>query len=160
MELSFLEWIREYQVLAGACVAVLGVLFTAYIAMYNNNKNILIKTVTEERSKWRSEMRSLCSEFISTAYNKKNKFDDEKINKLLKIKVEIKLRLNPSKETEHHLDQSITTNIDNVIDYIQDERKIIHVNHLLNDLERIMQELIKKEWTKSKNEARTGRVTK
>jgi hypothetical protein len=155
-----LEWINKYQALVAACIAVLGVFFTAYIAMFNNNKNILIKTVTEERSKWRSEMRSLCSEFISTAYNTKNKFNDEKPNKLLKIKVEIKLRLNPSKDPEHHLDQTITTKIDNVIDYIQDERRIIHVNHLLNDLERSMQELIKQEWTKSKKEAKTGKTTK
>ena len=80
-----MEWISKYQALVAACIAVLGVFFTAYIAMYNNNKNILIKTVTEERSKWRSEMRSLCSEFISIAYNTKNEFNDEKLNKLLKI---------------------------------------------------------------------------
>ncbi|EJL6852785.1 hypothetical protein [Vibrio vulnificus] len=141
-----------------AVIAVSGVLVTAWITLKNNNKNVLIKTVTEERAKWRSEIRDACSEFIKIASVISLTKDEKNLPRLLELKVQLKLRLNPSQEPKHHLDQSIIKLLDGIYQRLSKSNKFTHVDNDLKRLEEHVQKLLKQEWSKSKGEAISGKV--
>ncbi|WP_061065153.1 hypothetical protein [Vibrio harveyi] len=152
------EIMQEYLDLIVALVAVSGVACTAWIALHNNNKNVLIKTVTEERAKWRSELRSSYAEFTKLVFEHVQNVNVTHSPRIRELKVHIQLRLNPSQQEEHELDKEIISIINFVLLnlYNPDSRETILDN--LNDLDIYVQLLLKGEWEKSKNEAKTGKL--
>ena len=155
-----LRILMEYQGIVIALIAVFGVFFTALTAWSNNNKNLLIKTVTEERAKWRTELRNYCAEFSKLVYEQVNDTSANNKPRIIELKAHIKLRTNPSNETKHKLDQDIlkeSQEIVNQVDAGGDKEKIIE--KLLN-LESNIQKLLKQEWDKSKGEANSGKLAK
>lgn len=143
-----------------ALIAVCGVIFTACITFKNNNKNLLIKTVTEERAKWRSELRNVCAEFSKLVYEQANDISLNHKPRIVELKVQIKLRTNPSNEDKHKLDQDILSESQEIVDKLAtggDENEIIPT---LISLETNIQKLLKQEWDKSKGEANSGELAK
>ncbi len=146
-------------VLLAAFIALLGVSLTALLTSRNNNKNIFINMVTRERAKWREELRRDTSEFYSLAYPYEHPKVIDKIDnitRLQKLKVLIKLRLNP--DPTHKLDQSIMYDIDSIIENITSKNDNKEIMIQLTSLENNVQKLLKQEWEKTKEEARVGNI--
>lgn len=116
-----LKILAESKEIIIALIAVTGVAFTAFIAFRNNNKNLLIKTVTEERAKWRSELRNTCAEFSKLVYEQANNAKASHKPRITELKAHIKLRTNPSNQPEHKLDQDILKESQEIVDQLDME---------------------------------------
>ncbi len=150
----------EFKGIVTALIAVIGIFFTAFIALRNNNKSLLIKTVTEERAKWRSELRNTCAEFSKLAYAQVNNASKNYMPRIVELKAHIKLRTNPSDEAEHKLDQEILSESQEIVDLLGDNPEIKVIIDKLVNLESNVQQLLKQEWDKSKEEAVSGKLAK
>ncbi len=149
--------IVEYKEIIIALIAFAGVFFTAFIALKNNNKNLVIKTITEERAKWRSELRNTCAEFSKLVYEQVNDNNVSNKPRIIELKVHIKLRTNPSDNPKHKLDQDILKDLQEIVNELDtDVDKNAIIKKLIN-LESNVQKLLKQEWEKSKNEADSGK---
>jgi hypothetical protein len=151
------EHLQDNSNVVVAIIAVVGVLITAWITLKNNNKNVLIKTVTEERAKWRNDLRDLVASFIKEALVQM-KNDIISIENIYEIKAKIVFRLNPDKN--HHLDQDILTKLKRIVDNIENPTMSKSLINDLARLEEFVQTLVKQEWEKSKKEAKTGKLGK
>ncbi|EGR3111683.1 hypothetical protein DNG97_24390 [Vibrio parahaemolyticus] len=152
------EILKDYQDLFIAVVAVAGVIFTAWIALQNNNKNLLIKTVTEERAKWRSELRNACAEFVKLTSEHVGNANVTNTPRIRELKTHLQLRLNPSQDEKHKLDQDIIQIIKDIVSGLDAAGSKQTILDNLNDLELYVQQLLKAEWEKSKKEAKTGKL--
>ena len=152
--------IKENKEIIAALIAFAGVLWTANVALRNNNRNILIKTVTEERAKWRNELRLVCAEFSKLVYEQ---ISDSSLNhrpRINELKTHIKLRVNPSQKSKHLLDQNIIGLSQSIVDELDKKVNTDRVKRELLSLEAEIQQLLKNEWDKSKGEAVKGKVAK
>jgi hypothetical protein len=154
------EFLRNNQDIIVALIAVLGISITAAMALKNNNKNILIKTVTDERAKWREELRKICAEFVRHIYNKANNSRITDTSRIIELKTHIQLRLNPSEDTKHKLDQDIIETLNFIVNNLDQPSGNVDVLKKLDDFQLYVQELLKAEWDKSKKEAETGKLEK
>src|SRR6516165_5736392 len=89
----------------GAIFSFVGVAITAFLTSRNNNKNIFINTVTNERAKWRDELRRDTAEFCKLVYGELQGKTGPDPLKREELRVAIRLRLNPN--PEHRLDKAI-----------------------------------------------------
>lgn len=142
-----------------ALFAVLGVIYTARITLRNNNKTLLIKTVTDERAVWRQELRDTCAEFVKLIYEQINNSSVSNKPRINELKVHLKLRVNPSMDQKHHLDKSIIELSQGLVDTLDKEHNQEDVLNKLVQLEGKVQELLKQEWDKSKKEALSGKLS-
>lgn len=157
---GILRNIMEYKEIIIALIAVVGVFFTAFIALRNNNKNLLIKTVTEERAKWRSELRNTCAEFSKLVYEQANDTSARNKPRIIELKAHIKLRTNPSDKPKHKLDQDILKELQEIVNELDTEYDKNEIIKKLIKLESNVQLLLKQEWDKSKGEADSGKLAK
>ena len=141
-------------------IAFLGVFITAWLAFKTNNKNLLIKTVTDERAKWRSELREVCGEFVKLVYEQVSSSDAVNKPRINELKVQMKLRVNPSQEENHILDQNIISISQEIVNLIEQGFEKNEVIEKLIELEGYVQALLKQEWDKSKSEAVDGKLSK
>jgi len=142
-----------------AALAFLGVFITAWLAFKTNNKNLLIKTVTDERAKWRSELREICGEFVKLVYEQVSVAGVSNGPRINELKVLMKLRVNPSQEDKHALDKNIISVSQNIVNLIEGNFEKSEVITKLIELEGHVQCLLKQEWDKSKQEAVNGRLS-
>jgi hypothetical protein len=150
----------EYQYIIVALIAVIGVFITARVALQNNNKNLLIKTVTDERAAWRKEIRNTCAEFVKLFYEQINGSRVNNKPRINELKVHLKLRVNPNTDHKNHLDKSIIEISQELVDILDKEHSKEDILNKLAQLENKIQELLKQEWEKSKGEALTGELAK
>lgn len=155
-----LWFLSEFKEIIIALIAVIGVFFTAFIALRNNNKNILIKTVTEERAKWRTELRDTCAEFSKLVYAQTNNANENYMSRIVELKAHIKLRTNPSSKPEHKLDQEIINGSQEIVTLLGINAENNEITEKLEKLESNVQKLLKQEWDKSKGEAVSGQIAK
>lgn len=148
----------EYKEIVVALIAVIGVFITARVALNNNNKNLLIKTVTDERAVWRKELRETCAEFVKLIHEQINNSSVSNKPRINELKVHLKLRVNPSSDAKHELDQAIIKLSQELVEMLEKEIISKEVTDKLFDLEGKVQSLLKQEWDKSKNEALTGKL--
>lgn len=139
--------------LIGAGLGFIGSLLSTFSKSKDTSKDVLTRTVTNERALWRKELREISGEFVENALRIAANDSTGSIYTLEKQRVLIRLRLNPN--PEHALDASILANIQNVLRYAKtlDSEKLTEA---LSDFEREVQALLKQEWDKSKNEAECG----
>lgn len=119
----------------------------------DTSKDILTRTVTNERSQWRGELREVASDFIENALRIVDKNPGGSIYTLEKQRALIRFRLNP--DPTHVLDATILQ----VIAEIVKQSKALDSGSLaasLDVFESNVQALLKQEWDKSKREAETG----
>ena len=152
--------IVEYKEIIIALIAVVGIFFTAFIALRNNNKNLLIKTVTEERAQWRSELRNACAEFSKLVYEQANNTSASHNPRIIELKSHIKLRTNPSDNPKHKLDQDILRELQEIVNQLDTGGDKNEILEKLINLETNVQQLLKQEWDKSKGEAVSGKLSK
>lgn len=141
--------------LIGAILGFLGSFYKTRENSKNSQHALLVKNITSERSKWRADMRIHSAELVSLTTDLYHNNDQIKIVNLNKTIVEIKLRLNPN--PDHTLDSKLMSSMEGIRNEVSSPSKNINniKNHQKN-FEEAMQELIKKEWDKSKEEADTG----
>jgi len=155
-ELCLIQALAPYIV---AGIAFIGVFITAFFAFRTNNKNLLIKTVTEERAKWRRELREVCGEFVKLIYEQVSIADKSNAPRINELKVQMKLRVNPSQKDKHILDQNIIKVSQEVVNLIERNFDKDEVIKKLIELEGYVQALLKQEWDKSKKEAVDGKLS-
>ena len=152
--------LTEYKEIIIALIAVAGVFFTALIALRNNNKNLLIKTVTDERAQWRKDLRNTCAKFSKLVYEQVNNTSSTNMPRIVELKTHIKLRANPSEDIKHKLDKNILKESQEIVNLLDtDTDKDLVIKKLIS-LESNVQKLLKQEWDKSKGEAVSGKLAK
>lgn len=139
--------------LIGAGLGFIASLLSTLSKSKDASKDVLTRTVTNERALWRKELREISGEFVENALRIAANDSAGSIYALEKQRVLIRLRLNPN--PEHALDASILANIHSVLRYTKtlDSEKLAEA---LSKFEREVQALLKQEWDKSKNEAACG----
>jgi hypothetical protein len=138
--------------IVGATVSFAGVALTAFFTSRNNNKNIFINTVTNERAKWRDELRNNTAEFCKLAHGGVRDKESVEKSRLEELRVLIRLRLNP--DPTHALDKAI-------LDATLQVTRQLDGPELAQQLELVeskVQALLKQEWEKSKQEAKKGKL--
>ena len=121
--------------------AVIGVSITAFFTSRNNNKNILVGTVTTERAKWRDELRNHTAEFCKLAFGQLRNEDASSRTRLEELRVLIRLRLNPN--PEHTLDKTILDAIEKATKGM-DRSGGIDVPEQIETIERNVQALLER----------------
>ena len=139
----------------GAIFSFVGVAITAFFTSRNNNKNIFINTVTNERAKWRDELRRDTAEFCRLVYGELQGKTGTDPLKREELRVAIRLRLNPN--PEHRLDKAILDSMSRLAKSPSADANV-DVRGELEVIESNVQALLKQEWEKSKEEARKGRL--
>ena len=129
----------------------------------DSDKSIFVSAITNERAKWRSELRTYVAEFceLSIRFAVKAEID---IGLLQNKKSNILLRLNPKcldddGQDKHKFDREIYDYISKIFEEIK-SGKNEEIFLLVENLEKSAQELLKQEWKKSKQEAISGELEK
>jgi hypothetical protein len=124
--------------------AILGFI-GAYFVFRQNDKGNQLKYITEERAKWRQKIRKLSVEFMtSELYENGAELINPNRKKLLKIREQIAVRLNPNDDEDNY----ILCLMDKYIN-IKNNRDSIR-----NDLSIAFASLLKHDWERVKNEAK------
>ncbi len=123
----------------------------------DSDKSIFVASVTNERAKWRGELRKSVAEFCMLSIE-----SSPNIPKLLQLKVDIILRLNPRANDpaliqKHKFDHEIRESV-NAIFAAAKTSNSQAIHDQVVKLEGSAQELLKQEWEKSKAEALAGKV--
>lgn len=124
----------------------------------DSDKSIYVAAVTNERAKWRSELRENVSEYCKLSIEK-----DANLGNLQQVKTQIILRLNPRANDvdglqKHKFDREIIENVNAIFSVLSGCKDDIPA--LVKKIELSTQELLKQEWEKSKAEALSGEVQK
>lgn len=122
----------------------------------DSDKDIFVASVTNERAKWREDLRRNVAEYLKQCISQPTD-----IPELIRLKTDISLRLNPrardrGMEERHKFDLQIMQAV-NALFKTAAQGSIALTNPLLAELEKASQELLKQEWQKSKDEAATGK---
>lgn len=125
-------------------------------------KTVLVQTVTNERAKWRSEIREAAAELISLlrASKEGKRVDWQRV---VRLQTDVRLRLNPharqaatADDDTHEIDRRLHTALDNIL--ASSSRAKIGHRALADSVETEIGLLLKNEWEKSKTEAVTGKL--
>jgi hypothetical protein len=126
-----------------------------------NRRTLFINSVTTERVKWIDKLRQNISTFAGLTHHwvASRLEDTSKSNPILReldqLRVLIKLQLNPRSE----IDRQIIRKIDEIPDLTHHPDKS-KFTAAINELVSLTQILLKQEWDRVKEEARTGRMTR
>lgn len=118
-------------------------------------RNLLVGTVTTERAKWRTDLRRSVANLVSIANAMAPNPSRKDIAAFDKVRVEVRLRLNLSLKPEDVLDQRILAALKDLRTALV-EGEQVRINDQIEAIESGAQLLLKQEWGKSKEEARTG----
>jgi hypothetical protein len=131
----------------------LGAYLSTFGRSKDTSKDVLTRTVTNERALWRGELREVAADFVENALRIVDKDPGGSIYRLEKQRVLIRVRLNPG--PEHEFDAGILRGIADIVK----QAKAFDSTSLAASLEAFesnVQFLLKQEWDKSKREAVTG----
>jgi hypothetical protein len=148
-------------VVLGALFALIGSLIvglnTSAVAASNNRKNLFVNTVTAERAKWRQDLRTAMAEMRRASEIALAAPSTDNLAALHAQRVQVRLRLNPSPDPKHHLDRDALAALKRLPQQVA-ARNAVAADATLEALETAIQTLLKQEWDKSKQEARTGEL--
>lgn len=121
----------------------------------DSDKSIYVAAITNERAKWRDELRKGVAKFCSLSIEK-----ELNIPALQELKTDILLRLNPNAfdlplAEKHKFDRKITLSVNAIFDAVHSSNREV-IPDLVKELEGSTQGLLKQEWEVSKNEAHSG----
>jgi len=122
----------------------------------DNDKDIFVASVTNERAKWREDLRQNVAEYLKQCVS-----PSPDVPELIRLKTDIILRLNPRARDagmaeKHKFDLQIMQAVNALFNQVA-QGSMPLTNPTLADLEKATQELLKQEWQKSKDEAATGK---
>ena len=142
-----------------ASLALAGALIGAYlssgVAARNNKQNLFVNTVTAERAKWRAELRTIMGELAKATFDALAEPKPQTLARLQELRVLIRVRLNPSSEPKHAIDQAALTALPELTKAVDDAKRD-EALAALEKIEAAVQKLLKQEWDKSKREAISG----
>jgi hypothetical protein len=139
--------------LIGAIFGFIGSVLSTFGKSKDTSKEVLTRTVTDERAQWRKDLREVSGDFVENALRIANNESTGSVYSLEKQRVLIRLRLNP--DPSHTLDANILLAIESVV--IQANAKnLVSLKSALEEFERSTQAILKQEWEKSKKEAESG----
>lgn len=141
--------------LIGAVLGFIGSLLSTFGKSKDTSKDVLTRTITNERAQWRKDLRELASEFVENALRIVSNDSSGSIYTLERQRVSIRLRLNP--DPKHKLDVGILDSIQRIVQHV----RVQDSSNLLASLEKFeqdIQSLLKQEWDKSKREAESGNL--
>ena len=118
-------------------------------------RNLLVGTVTTERAKWRTDLRKSVANLVSIANAMAPNPSRKDIAAFDKVRVEVRLRLNPSLRPQDVLDQRILAALKDLRAALVGGEQV-RISEQVEAIESGVQLLLKQEWSKSKEEARTG----
>lgn len=139
--------------LVGAVLGFIGSLLSTIGKSKDTSKDVLTRTVTNERAQWRNDLRELAGEFVENTLRIASNDPGGSIYTLEKKRVLIRLRLNPN--PDHTLDASILASIRTIVQHVRAQNSDLLLESL-EKFEQDIQSLLKQEWDKSKREAETG----
>ncbi len=130
-----------------AIITAVGGFISAYFILKNNDKSNQLKYITEERTKWRDKIRKLSVAFItSELYENGSELVYPNKQKLIKIREQVAVRLNPKDTEDDYILCLMDCYIENNCDFDKDEiRKRLSV---------AFASLLKHDWERVKNEAK------
>jgi hypothetical protein len=141
--------------LVGAMIGFLGAIAVQRFKSKDTSKDILTRTVTNERATWRSDLRDLAGDLVENALRIIEGAERGCIYTLERQRLLIRLRLNPY--PFHKLDANIMRCADDITRCAR-SKDVDSAKSAIAEFEKGVQQLLKQEWEKSKREAATGRV--
>lgn len=154
----------DWVMLGGGAFSVItaGIAYKAAVRNYSettkdSDKSIYVVAVTNERAKWREELRKSVAEFCMLSIE-----SEPNVPKLLQVKIDIILRLNPRANDaalaqKHKFDREIKESVNAIFETVKSSNVPVVLDQIIK-LEGAAQELLKQEWEKSKTEAFAGKV--
>lgn len=130
-----LDWVQIITLVLSS--SLLSSFITALMTKHNNDKNIKIKTITDERKIWRDKIRDLTKEVNNRYYQ--NNFHD-----ILYIICEFETRLNPKDKEDRKI-----LNILYLLSELQTDNTV-----LINEFNKRVSFLLKHDWERVKNEVK------
>ena len=141
--------------LIGSVLGFIGSLLSTFGKSKDTSKDVLTRTVTNERAQWRNDLRNLAGEFIENALRISSGDTGGSIYTIEKQRALIRFRLNP--DPEHKLDASILECLQQIVQAVRSD-KSSDLTSSLEKFEQQVQLLLKQEWDKSKREAESGNL--
>jgi hypothetical protein len=133
---------------------VVAALISGLVTLRKNERNIIIENITQERTKWRNEIREKNIE-VQKAFTNASKKDELKT-----IKSELRLLLNPIDPLDQDIIDELDTLIKNGSKEDDVERFTVKLSLLLkHDWERAKQEADASVFYKFKNKKKAKRIT-
>ncbi len=168
--------IAKDAVIAGIALVV-GTFIGGIFTLRNNNKNIFVQTVTNERATWREKLREETAEFCKIGYalscqdKKDNDVANEQqtlpmdIHRLRELGILIRLRMNPKADANKMNPKADATDSKVIEGTTQIVNQLSHSKNNHQEIERLLlvveenvQKLLKEAWEISKKEAKTGKL--
>ncbi|WP_150724748.1 hypothetical protein [Pseudomonas fluorescens] len=142
--------------LIGSLLTFISSLASTFGKSKDTQLDVRTKVVTNERAQWRKDMRDLSASFVAICNRMTTnlKKEDDQFD-LDRTRVLIRLRLNAN--PEHELDARLLKNL-KLLSKIVHDKNYKDLSNDLDAFETDMQELLKREWDKSKGEAETGNI--
>jgi hypothetical protein len=155
---------KDWILLISSLAAVATVTGTVVLGVLNHRQNRLeakrttfINVVTSERVKWLGKLRTnvsiLCALTNEYLHRYGTDVDAESLQKIERLKLEIRLQLNPNEEPDRRI-RSLLQGWPN----FQNQGQVQTFEGTQEALLAATQQLLKKEWDKVKDEAITGRL--
>lgn len=137
---SFINNFFSVQILVAIISSsVIGAFISSLVIKLNNDRNLKLKYITEERQKWREQIKDKVSLIISDSYSNNNE--------LLKIATSLQLSLNPNDPN----DQKITLCLDQILQDPSNSTEKLR-------LRKMIVQLLKHDWDRAKREATTCKI--
>ena len=114
--------------------SVISAIISSVITKINNDRNLKLKYITEERQKWRTQIKDKISTIISGSHK-----DGKELEKLI---VEVQLSLNPNDEEDKKIVKCLKKILTNNND-VQAKDNLIE----------LIEQLLKHDWERAKGEA-------
>lgn len=146
------------KALIGAVGAFGGAMFAGWVMSQTTRKTLFVNTVTKERAEWRADLRAAVGDLVKRVELALND-ETRSLAEVHESRVAVRLRLNPSDAAAHVLDRLILEALEKLPGQLRPASGVIDRAKVKGTVARIeccAQRLLKKEWDKSKNEARTG----
>lgn len=129
---NFIEKLFSVQVL----IALIGSsVVAALVGKFNNDRNLKLKYITEERSKWRERVKEHSSKIISKSFDSNEK--------LIESITWLQLSLNPNDDNEKQ-----------IISCLERIKQDPNNDDERNLLRKMVSQLLKHDWERAKKEAR------
>lgn len=141
--------------LIGAVLGFIGSILSTFGKSKDVQLDVRTKVITNERAQWRKEMRELSANYVAlsnrvaVAPHGNDEYELERTRTLISLR----LNANPN----HELDAKLLL----ALPAIYQNARAKDLNKLkskLDEFEADMQDLLKREWDKSKGEAETGNI--
>lgn len=120
---------------------VISAIISSIISVIISNKKNKLKYITNERQKWRKDIRQLSAR-IFKLLNENKSLTNEQQNKLDNLKFKLRLRLNPTDD----YDEKIVNIIEKLKSDFSDEQ--------MDDFKEMVSRLLKHDWERSKLETK------